>query len=208
LAHKQAQDVRLFPEFAMAGPIADPFDPHRRQGTELLYQRRQNGGAGGRSQFCLDGRLGQGDTLQKFCGRRSGDRQSAVLCLHPAAANRRRGSLQSIDPQHVQPHGHPTNIHNGIHRPDFVEMDLFDGCAVDFGLGLGQPVENFQGGLLLPIGEPTSLNDGPDMVQVAMTALRRMFHGDLQSPNAVFFHFDRCKPSIQAQRTDRRIQVV
>ena len=37
------------------------------------------------------------------------------------------------DPQIIQAHGHSRNVHYGIHRPHFMEMDVFQGGAMGFG---------------------------------------------------------------------------
>ena len=46
------------------------------------------------------------------------------------------------DPQVVQAHRHRRNVHNGIHRSHFVEMDFFQGGAMGFGFRFSQDGED------------------------------------------------------------------
>ena len=55
LADEQTQQVRLFEEIALAGTVADSLDRHDRLFDPLLYNGGEDGGAGRRCQFGLDG---------------------------------------------------------------------------------------------------------------------------------------------------------
>ena len=61
-----------------------------------------------------------------------------MLGFHRAAADVDGGNVDLLDAQQVQRNAGPDDIGNGIHRADFVKVNLFDRDAVDLRFGLAQ----------------------------------------------------------------------
>ena len=70
-----------------------------------------------------------------------------MLGLNCAAANVDRGRMDFGDVKKIECDAGSDDIGNGIDRADFVEVNFFDGDAVDAGFGFAQPEENGGGGL-------------------------------------------------------------
>ena len=65
--------------------------------------------------------------------------------LDHSATQRRGRRIHLGFPQKLESQRGPANVDDRIHRADLVEVDLFDGNPVDFGLHLADSLENAQG---------------------------------------------------------------
>ena len=88
--------------------------------------------------------------------------------LDPARARRDGGNHKPFGAEQVPADSRADNVRNRIDRADFVEVDFFDGRAVDLGLGLGQSPEDGQGGRLLLRRKPALVDNCLDVVQMPM----------------------------------------
>ncbi len=67
------------------------------------------------------------------------------------------------DAQALQAVGHAHQVHDGVHGPQFVEMDRFQGLAVNAGLHLPQEAEGGEALGLDRIGQGRGLDQGADL---------------------------------------------
>jgi hypothetical protein len=84
---------------------------------------------------------------------RSGNRETAVRAANPARAFDDRRGEHARFAQHFEREAAAYDVHDGIHRADFVEVNLIRRLAVDLPLGVGNALEHSDGLLLHPRGE-------------------------------------------------------
>ena len=193
----------------MAGPVADPVDRHGGQGSKAVGKRGHNRGPGRCGQLGLDRRLGQRYSPQQFGRRRGGHAELAVRDPNAARAGRNRRHDQPLHAEQVPADGRADDVGNRVGRPDFVEMHLLDGRAVDLRLGLGQPGEDSPGDVLRTRRESAGVDQAQNVVQVAMDVFRLVLDRDLGGPKSVFLDFLGHEPAAgQAERRDSIVQPI
>ena len=137
---------------ARAEAEADFFGDEIFHRAETFDEFREQRRAGGRDQFVRLLALGDGDAARaenRQRGRR-GHRKTSMRAINPAGAlDDRRGKHARLAEQ-FQRDGRADDVHDGIHRADFVEMDFVRRQAVDFALGLGDARKNGDGFLFHP----------------------------------------------------------
>ncbi len=122
---------------------------HRAKAFDKFRQQRR---AGGRDEFVRlvalrDGNFSRAENRQR--GRR-GNGKSSVRAINPAGAfDHRRGEHARLAEQ-FQRDGRADNVHDGIHRADFVKVDFVRRQAVNFSLRLGDALKDGDGFLLHP----------------------------------------------------------
>ncbi len=94
------------------------------------------------------------------------------------------------------------NIGNGIHRADFVKMNLLGRGVVHARLRHCQTLKHLQRLLLDFTGQLRRVDDRRNMMQVAMLVLRRKTHRHAGGGNVPAFDF--CRAQLQAGQLQRR----
>src|SRR5690349_20699879 len=92
---------------------------------------------------------------QKRQGRRGGDGKPAMCAFNKAGAFDYGTRQDARFAQHFQSDGSSDDVHDGIHRANFVKMNLLRRQAMDLSLGDGEALKNGDGFLLYPIGKAT-----------------------------------------------------
>ena len=88
----------------------------------------------------------------------AGTGKQSVRALNPAGALDHGRSEHARLAEQFQRDGRADDIHDGIHRADFVEMDFRRRQAVNFSLRLGDALKNGDGFLLHPGGKFAARN--------------------------------------------------
>jgi prepilin-type processing-associated H-X9-DG protein len=83
--------------------------------------------------------------------------------VNPAGALNDRARPHARTAEQFQPYASANDINNGIHRSNFMKMDVLRGLAVNFAFGDGHALKNRQGLLLNPIRKATALEQGPNL---------------------------------------------
>jgi len=109
--------------------------------ADRLAQRAEECRARRRGQLRFDLGHPHGSSLEHPDGRRRGDGQNAVSRLHEAAPLRDHGSVAALHVQDLERPRGADDVHDGVQRPDLVEMDLLEGGAVHLGLAAAQELE-------------------------------------------------------------------
>ena len=91
-----------------------------------------------------------------------------MLGLNCAAADVDRGRMDFGDVKQIERDAGSDDIGNGIDRADFVEVNFFDGDAMDAGFGFAQPEENGGSGGLRAGAEGRAGDHLEDVREVAM----------------------------------------
>lgn len=76
-----------------------------------------------------------GESTQKLCRCRGGNRHETVGAVYKTAACIDTGGHDFFDGKIIKANGSSHDIHDGIHCPDFMECYLIRGTVVDFPLG-------------------------------------------------------------------------
>ncbi len=165
-----AQDV--WPRFVVARSEAeadffgDQIFHHAEAFDEFREQRR----AGGGDEFVRlvalrDADAARAENRQR---RRRGNRKSTMRAIHPARAlGHRRGQHARLAEQ-FQRDGRADDVHDGIHRADFVKMNLVRRQPVNFSLRLGDALEDGDGFLFDPRREFTVRDELFDFREIAL----------------------------------------
>ena len=139
-------------------------------GAEAFDKFRQQRRAGGRDQFVRLVALRDADAARaenRQRGRR-GNRKSSVRAINPAGAfDHRRGQHARLA-QQFQRDGRADDVHDGIHRADFVKMNLVRRQAVNFSLRLGDALKDGDGFLLHPGGKFAARDELFDFGEIAL----------------------------------------
>ena len=96
--------------------------------------------------------------------------------VHEAASQLNGGGPHRVDAQTVVADGGADDVDKGICGADFVEMDIFHGCAVDLGFGLGDLPEDAQAGVFDRVGQFTVHDDLSDVREGAVLAVMVFLH--------------------------------
>ena len=93
---------------------------------------------------------------------------------NPAGAfDDRRGEHARLAEQ-FQRDGRADDVHDGIHRADFVEVDFVRRQAVNFSLGLGDALKDGDGFLLHPGGQLAARNELFDFGKIPLVIVRML----------------------------------
>ena len=84
-----------------------------------------------------------------------------------AGAHVHRGTDDLGDAEVLEPDDRADDVHDGVHGPDLVEVDLVRSRSVDLRLDLGQPLEDVQALLLDRRGEGRAIDDLLDVREMA-----------------------------------------
>ena len=100
-----------------------------------------------------------GTPLSKFGrgGRR--DRHQAVGALDHAVPGRHGAAGEALDAEQIEADGGARDVGDAVEGADFVEVDLLQRHAMHRRLRLGQPAEDAQGQVALPVGQPAAAED-------------------------------------------------
>ena len=142
---QKAQHVRFFGEIGGTGAVADGAKRHFRN---FRVARRKRGGdrrTGGRDQLFCDAAGVHGRAAQQFGGRGRRHGQQAVRRFYLPGTHIERRAGKFVDAQQLESDGRADDVHDRIHRADFVEMHLLDGNLVNSGFRFGEPRENLAG---------------------------------------------------------------
>ena len=126
LPEHRAQNIRPRLVFARAEAEADFFRDqifHRAKAFDKFRQQRR---AGGRDEFVRLVALGDADAARaenRQRGRR-GNGKSSVRAINPAGAFDHRRGQHARFAEQFQRDARADDVHDGIHRADFVEMDF------------------------------------------------------------------------------------
>jgi hypothetical protein len=155
----------------------------------VVDQRLHDGGTGWRRQFGFDRDVGQRDAFQKLSRARSRHRTDSVIDANLAAAGGNVAAVNLVDAQQVEAHCHTDDVDDRIDRSHFVKMDLVDGRAMNFGLGLRHGKKDLPGDRLLAVGDRVgSIEDLFDVRQVAVRVLFGMFDLHVRRSKSAFDH--------------------
>ena len=109
--------------------------------------------------------------LQQFGGGGCGQGHAAVGAFDPAHAGGDGAGLDAGDVEQDDAGGGGDDIDDGVESADLVKVDLGDLDAVNAGLSLGQLLEDAAGQVGLRGGEGRAVDDGFDVVEVAVGVL-------------------------------------
>src|SRR6266851_5252205 len=152
--------------------------PHR---TECLDKFRKQGGPGGCDQLVRLFALRHRDaprTQDRQC-RRGGNREPSVCAINPASPLDHGTREDTRFAQQLQPDAGPYDIHDRIHRPYFVKMNLLRRQAVDFSFRDGDAMENRDGFLLHPIRKGAARNEVLDLGVVSLMFVAVIVRGPM-----------------------------
>jgi hypothetical protein len=126
-------------------------------------QLGKDGGAGGSREFSGNIDLTKWNPPQNLGGGRSGKGKGAVCTLDSACAFDwyRGGDVEK--PQVMEADGSDYDIDDRIDRADLVKMDFVDQFSVKPGLGFGDAVKDFEGGLFYGGSEVGVLEESSDL---------------------------------------------
>lgn len=125
-AEDGAEDVGAGAVVARAEAVADAAGREAAQGAEAFGKLREQGRAGGRDEFVRLLALGHRHAActEDFQRRRRGDGDASVCAPHPAGAFDHRRGEHARAAERLERDARAHDVHDGIHRTDFVEMHL------------------------------------------------------------------------------------
>ena len=133
---QDAQHVGLIFEIAVASAVADARDAHGGERAEVGGERCDEGGSGGRGEFDGGAARVDGFAFEQRRGGGGGDGEHAVFGVDGAAADVDGRGMDFADVEEVERYAGAYDVGDGIDGSDFVEVDFFDGNAVDAGFGV------------------------------------------------------------------------
>ena len=139
--------------------IAGLLNLHLRKCREARSQRLHDRRARRRDQLRLQAGRIHRRILQQFHGRRSRHRKRSVRALHRPAAHIQRRTDDLIHAQRLGPNRRADDIHDRIHRADFVKMHGLDRSIVNLRLRRAQRLENRDRSLLRSFRDRSRRND-------------------------------------------------
>ena len=172
-AEDGAQHIRPGLVVARAEAEADFFGDEIFHRAETFDEFREQRRAGGRDQFVRFLALGDRNFPRAEDGqrRRRGHGKSSVRAVDPAGAlDDRRGDHAGFAEQ-FQRDGRADDVHDGIHRADFVKMDFGRRPAVDFAFRVGDALEDGDGFLLHPGGQLAGGDQFFDLGEIALAGV-------------------------------------
>ena len=136
---------------------------------ELGEQRR----AGGGDEFVGFGALGDADAPGAEDRERGGcgHGKTTVRAADPAGALDHGRGKHARFAELLQGDGRTDDVDNGIHRADFVKVDLSRRQAVDFPLGVGDALEDRNGFLFHPRGQLAAQNQFFDIGKISLRVM-------------------------------------
>jgi hypothetical protein len=123
----------------------------------------EDGGAGGSRKFSGNIDLLKWDSSQNLGSGGSGKGERAMCTLNRACPFDRNGGGDVGKAQMMDADGGHNNIDDRIDRTDLVKMDFVDEFSVKTGLGFGDAVKDFEGGLFDGGSEVGVLEEGTDL---------------------------------------------
>ncbi len=91
-----------------------------------------------------------------------------MRAIDPARALDHRRGKHARFAEQFQRNGRADDVHDGIHRADFVEMNFVRRQSVDFALRLGDALEDGDGFLLHPGGKLAARNQLFDFREISL----------------------------------------
>ena len=173
LSKEKPRHIGLARHFSFSGAITNALDFHGRHRPEARSECGHKDRARRCHEFCLDAARVHRDALEQFRRGGRGDRQRPVLRLHSAAPNVQRRTNQVGDFHEFEPRADADHVNDGVHRPDFVEMDFLGRFIVQLPFDLRQPRENFQRAALHASRQGTRFEQPLDFRQLALRVTRR-----------------------------------
>ena len=145
----------------------------------MADQLGEDGGTRRSCQFSGDIDLTKWDSSQNLGGSGSGEWEGAVGTLDRACSVDRNGGGDVGKAKVMEADGSHDDIHDRIDCTDLVKMYFVDQFSVKTGLGFGDAVKDFEGGLFDGGGEVRFLEEGMDLspgatVLVLMRVIVRM----------------------------------
>jgi hypothetical protein len=132
--------------------------------VESLEER----GSGGGEKFLLDAGGIDGRAAEKLGGGGRGNGQDSVSALDGASADVEGGAVPAAGGDVLDGYGSADDIDDGIFGANFMKMDGFGRAIVNFGLGLGEKLEGFEGKSLGGGADGRAGDDFADLRQAAM----------------------------------------
>ena len=102
-------------------------------------------------------KMGTPFSSSKRCRRRNG--QHAMGAGHRSPANVERRTAEVIHAEGFRANGSTHDVHDGVGRSHFVEMNAFNADVVNLGFGRSQRDEDFAGRLFRVLADRRSRND-------------------------------------------------
>ena len=171
-AENRPQHIRPRLVVARSEAEADFFGGQIFHRAETLREFRQQRRARGRDEFVRLVALREADAARAEDGERRGHGHGkpAMRAFHPARAfHHRRGQHARLAEQ-FERDARAHNVHDGIHRADFVKMNLVRRQPVDFSFRLGNALENGDGFLFHPRGKFAARNEFLDFGKIPVSS--------------------------------------
>src|SRR5256885_12121569 len=112
--------------------------------------------------------------LEQFKRSRGGNGKCAMGADNSSAADVQRRAYPFVDAQSFRANRGADNIHNGVNRADFVEMDLLDVSVVNLGFRHSQGFKDLYSPIFRRLADARGMDDLADFLQPAMGVLRSM----------------------------------
>ena len=148
---------------AAPGAVSDPGDAQGRHGAELVAQGGRQRRAGGGDQLAPEAVGVERLPLQDLHRGRRRNREDAVLAADRAGSRGEGGDDDPVHLQRLQADAGADDVHDGVHRPHFMEVDPRRRDAMDAGLRLHQRLEDLQRPRFHPVVEAAPPDDPADL---------------------------------------------
>src|SRR5581483_10655364 len=178
------QQIRLLRKVAIARPIADSADAHRRHWPETSRQGDHDGRPRRRSQ--LHSRPPGIYRLTLYESRRGGcgNRQRTVCALYRPRSQVERRAINAVGLEQLQGDARADNVDDGIGGAHFVKVNFFDRHLVNCRLRFRKPAKNRNTALFHGRPQARRANDPFDLGQVPVLAAFRGLDAKLGRRNA------------------------
>src|SRR6185436_2563153 len=151
-----------------AGAVAYLVDAQRRERAEFVGEGRHQRRSRWRDHLSLPTSAVYRLALQDLhCGG-SRYRENAMLAVDHTRARGKRGDDDTIHAKLFEADARSHDVHDGVHGPDFVEVDLLDGNSVHPRFGVHQGFEHAKGPGLDSIRKPAAFHDLTNLTQSAV----------------------------------------
>ncbi len=171
------------------GSIADCLDGHFREWTELIGERLDDGGTGGRGEFGFDGDVDEWDSLEQFGGAWCGDRADAVVDMDLSVSGGDRAADDGVGSEQIESDGGSDDVDYRVDGADFVEVYGVDGGTVHVGFGQSDGEEDFASESFLGFGDPVGpIEQSLDIGHVSMSVLFGVNDLDVSRSETAFLH--------------------
>jgi hypothetical protein len=163
VSQEGTKDVWTAGEVAGAESVPDFFRGKVFEGSEVANQLGENSGAGGSRKFSGNIDLPNWDSSQNLGGSGSGKGEGTVGTLDRARPFNWNGGGDVGKAKVMEADGSYDDIHDRIDCTDLVKMYFVHQFSVKTGLGFGDAVKDFEGGLFDGGGEVGVLQEGTDL---------------------------------------------